>query len=135
MYFKNNRFKEVLFGMTCKVPKHQGQRSCHRVPGIRRQNPKDIYTIDVSPELISRVSEEVKKLAGEWRGRPLEPFYPVVFLDALRVNIRDGGTVVKKSVYLALAIRMDGQKELGETKFRTGCGLNKTRGRSFGRAS
>jgi transposase-like protein len=54
-----------------------------------------------------------------------------VFLDALRVNIRDGVTVVKKSVYLALAIRLDGQKELGETKFRTGCGLSKNEGAKF----
>jgi transposase-like protein len=73
---------------------------------------KDIYAVDVSPELISRVTDEVKELAAEWRGRALEPFYPVVFLDALRVTIRDGATVVKKSVYLALAIRLDGQKEL-----------------------
>jgi transposase-like protein len=68
--------------------------------------------VDVSPELISRETDEVKELAAEWRGRPLEPSYPVLFLDALRVNIRDGGTVVKKSVYLALAIRLDGQKDL-----------------------
>jgi transposase-like protein len=73
---------------------------------------KEIYAVDVSPELISRVTDEVKELAAEWRGRPLEPFYPVLFLDALRVNIRDGAAVVKKSVYLALAIRLDGQKEL-----------------------
>jgi transposase-like protein len=58
--------------------------------------------------------------------------YPVLFLDALRVNIRDGATMVKKSVYLALAIRLDGQKELGETKFRPGGGSGKTRGRSSG---
>ena len=56
--------------------------------------------------------------------------YPVLFLDALRVNLRDGGVVVKKSVYWALAIRLDGQKELGETKFRTDGGLSKTRGPS-----
>jgi transposase-like protein len=48
----------------------------------------------------------------EWRGRPLEPLYPELFLDALRVNIREGSTEIKKSVYLALAIRLDGQKEL-----------------------
>ena len=73
---------------------------------------KDIYAVEVSPELISRVTDEVKDLAAEWRSRALEPFYPVLFLDALRVNIRDSGTVVKKSVYLALAIRLDGKKEL-----------------------
>jgi transposase-like protein len=77
-----------------------------------QENLKDIYNVDVSPELISRATDEVKGLAEEWRNRPLEPFYPVLFLDALRVNIRDEGHVSKKSVYLALAIRLDGQKEL-----------------------
>ena len=48
----------------------------------------------------------------EWRSRSLEPFYPVVFLDALVANIKDGAHVVKKAIYLALAIRLDGQKEL-----------------------
>jgi transposase-like protein len=66
----------------------------------------------MSPELICRATDEVKELAAEWRGRSLEPMYPVVFLDALRVNIRDGSTVVKKLVCLALATRLDGQKEL-----------------------
>jgi transposase-like protein len=67
---------------------------------------KDIYAVDVSPELISRVTGEVKELSAEWRSRVLETFYPVLFLDALRVHIRDGGTVVKKPVYVALAIRL-----------------------------
>jgi transposase-like protein len=49
---------------------------------------KDIYNVDISPELVSRVTDEVKGMAGEWRNRPLEAFYPVVFFDALRVNIR-----------------------------------------------
>jgi transposase-like protein len=66
----------------------------------------------VSPELISRATDEAKELAAEWRGRSLEPLYPALFLDALRANIRDGSAVVKKSVCLALAIRLDGQKEL-----------------------
>jgi transposase-like protein len=83
---------------------------------------KEIYAVDVSPELISRVTGEVKDLPAAWRSRPLDPFYPVVFLDALRINIREDSRVVKKAVYLALAIRMNGQKELGETRFLTGCG-------------
>jgi transposase-like protein len=77
-----------------------------------QENLKDIYNVDVSPELISRVTDEVKELVEEWRSRPLEPMYPVVFLDALRVNIRDEGHVSKKAVYIALAIRLDGQKEV-----------------------
>jgi transposase-like protein len=77
-----------------------------------QENLKDIYNVDVSPELISRVTDEVKGLVEEWRNRPLESFYPVVFFDALKVNIRDEGHVTKKSLYLALAIRTDGQKEI-----------------------
>ena len=77
-----------------------------------QENLKDIYNVDVSPELISRVTDEVKGLVDEWRNRPLEPFYPVIFFDALRVNIRDEGHISKKAVYLALAIKMDGQKEI-----------------------
>ena len=73
---------------------------------------REIYSVDVSPELISRVTDEVKDMLDEWRSRTLESFYPVLFFDALRLNIREESRVVKKSVYLTLAIRMDGQKEL-----------------------
>jgi transposase-like protein len=75
-------------------------------------NIKEIYNVEISPELVSRVTDEVKGMVDEWRKRPLETFYPVVFFDALRVNIREEGHVIKKAIYLALAIRMDGQKEL-----------------------
>jgi len=77
-----------------------------------QEHLRDIYAVDVFPELISRVTDEIKGLLDEWRSRVLEPFYPVIFFDALRTNIREGSQVVKKSVYLALAIRLDGQKEL-----------------------
>jgi transposase-like protein len=99
---------------------------------------KDIYNVDISPELVSRVTDEVKGMAGEWRNRPLESFYPVVCFDALRVNIRDEGRVGKKAVYLALAIRLNGQKELPGmwieryegAKFRTGI-LNELKNRGI----
>jgi len=68
----------------------------------------------VSPELISGVTDEVKGLVEEWRNRPLEPFYTVLFFDASRVNIRDEGHVRKKAVYLALAIGLDSQKEAAD---------------------
>jgi len=77
-----------------------------------QENLKEIYNVDVSSELISRVTDEVKGMVDEWRNRPLEAFYPVLFFDALRTNIRDEGHVIKKSVYLALAIGLDGQKEV-----------------------
>jgi len=77
-----------------------------------QENLKEIYNVDVSTELISRVTDEVKGLVDEWRNRPLESFYPILFLDALKVNIREEGHIVKKSIYLALAIGLDGQKEV-----------------------
>jgi len=93
-----------------------------------QENLKDIYNAEVSLELISRVTDGVKGLVEEWRNRPPGPFCPVIFPGALWVNIRDEGRITKKAVYaatklpMALAVRLDGQKELGETEFRTGCG-------------
>jgi transposase-like protein len=58
------------------------------------------------------MADEVKGLVEEWRSRPLEVFYPVIFFGALRVSIRNEGHASKKVAYLALAIRLDGQKEL-----------------------
>lgn len=73
---------------------------------------REIYHVDVSPELISRVTDSVKELLDEWRKRALEAFYPVVFLDALVINVKENAKVVKKSIYLALAINAEGHKEL-----------------------
>lgn len=73
---------------------------------------KEIYGTEVSPELISRVTDSVKELLDEWRTRPLSEFYPVVFLDALVINVKDNAHIVKKSIFLALGINMEGSKEL-----------------------
>ncbi len=73
---------------------------------------KEINGTEISPELISRATDSVKELLDEWRSRPLEPFYPVLFLDALVIPVKDDSKIQKKAFYLALAIRMDGQKEL-----------------------
>ncbi|XHR30528.1 MAG: IS256 family transposase [Chthoniobacteraceae bacterium] len=72
----------------------------------------DQYKVEVSPDFISTVTDSVLEAVSEWQNRPLERLYPVVFFDALRVKIRDEGTVKNKAVYLALAIREDGCKEV-----------------------
>ena len=72
----------------------------------------DQYKVEVSPDFISTVTDSVMEAVSEWQNRPLERLYPVVFFDALRVKIRDEGTVKNKAVYLALAIREDGCKEV-----------------------
>jgi len=72
----------------------------------------ELYGLEVSPDLISRVTDAVLDEVKEWQNRPLDPVYPVVFLDALRVKIRDDGLVRNKAVYVALALNMDGDKEV-----------------------
>jgi len=72
----------------------------------------EIYGVDVSPELISAVTDDILDEVAEWQNRPLEALYPLVFFDALRVKIRDEGMVRNKAVYVALGVRIDGQKEI-----------------------
>lgn len=72
----------------------------------------DLYGIDVSPDLISAVTDAVLDEVAIWQARPLEPVYPLVFFDALRVKIRDEGHVRNKAVHIALGVRGDGTKEV-----------------------
>jgi putative transposase len=72
----------------------------------------DQYKVEVSAEFISSVTDAVVGQVQEWQNRPLERMYAVVYLDALRVKIRDEGTVRNKAVYLALGIGRDGTKEV-----------------------
>ena len=72
----------------------------------------ELYAIDVSPDLISAVTDAILDEVAEWQDRPLEAVYPLVFFDALRVKIRDEGTVRNKAVYLALGVKADGRKEI-----------------------
>jgi putative transposase len=73
---------------------------------------REQYGTEVSPDFISSVTDEVMAEAFAWQNRPLEPVYPVVFFDALRVKIRTDGIVANKAVYLALGILEDGTREV-----------------------
>jgi putative transposase len=73
---------------------------------------QDLYGVEVSPDLISRVTDAVLEEVKEWQSRPLEAVYPVVFFDALRVKIRDEGLVKNKAVYVALALDGEGHKHV-----------------------
>jgi putative transposase len=72
----------------------------------------EFYGTEVSPDLISTVTDAVLDEVAVWQARPLEPLYPIVFFDALRVKVRDEGTVRNKAVYLGLGVRPDGTKEI-----------------------
>ncbi len=73
---------------------------------------RELYGIEVSPDLVSAVTDAVLDEVAEWQERPLEPVYPLVFFDALRVKVRDEGTVRNKAVHVALGVRPDGTKEI-----------------------
>ena len=73
---------------------------------------RELYGVEVSPDLVSVVTDAVLDEVAEWQNRPLEALYPLVFLDALRVKVRDEGTVRNKAVYVALGVRADGTKEV-----------------------
>ena len=77
-----------------------------------RGHLEEIYGIDVSPDLISTVTDAVLDEVAEWQDRPLDICYPLVFFDAIRVKIREEGFVRNKAVYIALAILADGTKEV-----------------------
>ncbi len=72
----------------------------------------ELYGIDVSPDLISAITDAVLEEVTEWQNRPLDICYPLVFFDAIRVKIRDEGFVRNKAVYIALGILPDGTKEI-----------------------
>jgi transposase-like protein len=72
----------------------------------------EMYGAEVSPDFISKVTDEVMAEVTAWQNRPLEPMYPVVFFDALRVKIRDDAVVRNKAVYLALGVLPDGTRDV-----------------------
>ena len=73
---------------------------------------RDIYGIDVSDSTVSRITDKILPVAKEWQQRPLESVYAVVFLDAIHYHVRSEGQVVKKAVYIAIGINLDGRKSV-----------------------
>ena len=72
----------------------------------------ELYGLEVSPDLISTITDAVIETVAEWQNRPLETSYPLVFFDAIRVKMRDEGLVRNKAVYLALGVAADGTKDI-----------------------
>ena len=73
---------------------------------------EEIYQVEVSPTLISNVTNAVMDEVKTWQARPLDSIYPIVYFDALRGKVRDDGQIKNKAVYLALGVNMSGHKEL-----------------------
>jgi putative transposase len=77
-----------------------------------RAHLAEIYGVEVSLDLISRVTDAVMDDVREWAKRPLEDIYPIVFLDCMVLKIRDGGSVGRRALYLALGVTMDGDRDV-----------------------
>ena len=84
----------------------------------------EIYGTEVSPELVSRVTDAVQEELLEWQNRPLEELYAIVYLDALLIKVRDNGRVVKKAVYLIIGINQEGIRDILGFWLQTGEGAS-----------
>jgi len=71
-----------------------------------------VYGVEVSAEMVSRITDKILPLAREWQNRALSPLYPVVFLDGIMFNVRQDGVVIKKTAYVVFAINITGRKEV-----------------------
>ena len=114
---RNGTFDPII------VPKHQKRVSLFNDQIISmysfgmsdkqiKEHLEKVYSIEVSPDLISRVTHEVLDEVREWQNRPLEKSYAIVYLDALRVKSRQDGKSLNKSVYVALGVNFEGKKEV-----------------------
>ena len=73
---------------------------------------RDIYGVEVSDTTVSRITDKILPIAKEWQRRPLESIYTVVFMDAIHYHVRSEGQIVKKAVYIAIGIDLDGRKDV-----------------------
>ncbi len=73
---------------------------------------RDIYGIEVSDSTVSRITDKILPIAKEWQQRPLESVYAVVFLDAIHYHVRSEGQIIKKAVYIAIGVNLEGRKDV-----------------------
>lgn len=73
---------------------------------------QDIYGVEISDTTVSRITDKILPIAKEWQQRPLEAIYAVVFLDAIHYHVRSEGQIVKKAVYIAIGVDLDGKKDV-----------------------
>jgi transposase-like protein len=77
-----------------------------------QEQVKDLYNVEISSELVSKISEKIMPQVNEWQSRPLEAYYPFIFMDAIHYKIRDNHQIVSKAAYVVLGINNEGYKEI-----------------------
>ncbi|WP_055668274.1 IS256 family transposase [Desnuesiella massiliensis] len=73
---------------------------------------EELYGMEASPTLISKITEKIMPIAQEWQNRPLDPIYPIIFLDAIHYKVRSDGKVVNKAAYIIIGVNIDGIKDV-----------------------
>ncbi|MDD4754402.1 MAG: IS256 family transposase [Desulfitobacteriaceae bacterium] len=73
---------------------------------------RDIYGVEVSPTMVSKVTDKIMPIIAEWQARPLDRVYPIVFLDAIHFKVRKDNRIINKAAYSVLAVNINGQKEV-----------------------
>ena len=73
---------------------------------------EEIYGVEISPTLVSQVTKAVTEDVEQWQNRPLDEIYPILYLDAIRIKVRQDGRVINKAVYLAIGVNLEGLKEV-----------------------
>lgn len=73
---------------------------------------EELYGMEASPSLISKITEKIMPIAHEWQNRPLEPIYPIIFLDAIHYKVRCDGKIINKAAYIIIGVTMDGVKDV-----------------------
>lgn len=73
---------------------------------------KDMYGLDISAEMVTRITDKILPIAKEWQNRPLEPLYPIIYMDGIIFGVRQDGQVTKKTVYVVYGLNIEGMKEV-----------------------
>ena len=73
---------------------------------------EELYGIDVSPAMISKITDKVVEAAAEWQSRELDEIYPIVYMDAMHFKVRDDNKIVSKAAYICMALDMKGKKDI-----------------------
>ncbi len=76
------------------------------------QQIKNLYDVEISPELVSKISDKIMPEADAWQNRALEPIYPFIFLDAIHYKVKEDHHYITKAAYVVLGITMEGTKDI-----------------------
>ncbi len=94
------------------IVKEWQERPLEEIYAVVESHMRELYDIEISDSTISRITDKILPIVKEWQERPLEEIYAVVFMDAIHYHVRNEGRIVKRAVYVAIGIDMEGHKDV-----------------------